>query len=104
MVYKHHTFSNGQQTCRIQALARLRGYFGCLHEAYFLFLTPVFVTLFEEPQWPDDALEYAKKFFGSTPKEDIDAAVAENQRIKAEIQAVEAKIAEVQKQIEESEE
>lgn len=68
----------------------------------FLFLTIVFVTLFEEDVWPDDPIDYARNFFKATPKEEIDAAVAENERLKKEITDVEAKIAEVKKQLEEA--
>lgn len=61
----------------------------------------MFVTLFEEDVWPDDPIDYARKFFKATPKEEIDAAVAENERLKKEITDVEAKIADLNKQLEE---
>jgi hypothetical protein len=61
----------------------------------------VFVTLFETDPWPEDALEYARTFFGSTPRSEIEAAVAENTQLKADIQATEARIAEVQRLIRE---
>jgi hypothetical protein len=56
--------------------------------------------MFEEDKWPDDPIEYARGFLGSTSREDIDAAVAENARLKSEVQALEAQVAEVQLQIE----
>lgn len=67
----------------------------------FWFLITVFVTLFEEDVWPDDPIDYARNFFKATPKEEIEAAVAENERLKKEITEVEAKITEVTKQLEE---
>jgi hypothetical protein len=67
---------------------------------FVCFLTPVFVTLFEEEKWPDDPIDYARKFFGSTPREEIEAAVAENARLKDELKVMEAKIADLQKQLE----
>jgi hypothetical protein len=59
---------------------------------YVLFLTADFVTMFEEDKWPDDPIEYARGFLGSTSREDIDAAVAENARLKTEVQALEAQV------------
>jgi hypothetical protein len=53
--------------------------------------------LFEEDPWPDDAIEYARGFFGSTSREDIDTAVAENARLKEELRAVEARLADLEK-------
>lgn len=61
----------------------------------------MFVTLFEEDQWPDDPIDYARNFFKATPKEEIDAAVAENESLKREIAETEAKIADIKKQLEE---
>jgi hypothetical protein len=63
------------------------------------FLTTDFVTMFEEDKWPDDPIEYARGFLGSTSREDIDAAVAENARLKSEAQALEAQVAEAQRQL-----
>lgn len=61
--------------------------------------TKLFVTMFEEDKWPENPIEYARSFFGSTPKEDIDAAVAENTRLKEEIRAAEARIADLQRKL-----
>ena len=55
--------------------------------------------MFEEDVWPDDPIDYARKFFKGTPKSDIDAAVAENERLKKEVGEAEAKLAELQKQL-----
>ena len=55
----------------------------------------MFVTLFEEDQWPDDPIDYARNFFKATPKEEIDAAVAENESLKRQIAETEAKIADI---------
>jgi hypothetical protein len=66
---------------------------------YRLLLITDFVTMFEEDKWPDDPIEYARGFLGSTPREEIDAAVAENARLKSEVQALEAQVAEVQHQL-----
>jgi hypothetical protein len=67
---------------------------------YVYYLTPVFVTLFEEDQWPDNALEYARGFFGSTSREDIDTAVADNARLKEELRVLEARVADAEKRLE----
>ena len=61
--------------------------------------TKLFVTLFEEPQWPDDAIGYARAFFGSTSRAEIEEAIAENNRLKEEVKAAEQKIEEVKKQL-----
>ena len=61
--------------------------------------TKLFVTLYEEPQWPDDATGYARGFFGSTTRAEIDEAVAENTRLKEEVKAVEQKIEEAKKRL-----
>ena len=55
--------------------------------------------MFEEDVWPDDPVDYARKFFKATSKADIDAAVAENERLKKEVSEAEAKLAELQKQL-----
>jgi len=60
--------------------------------------------MFEEEKWPEDPLEYAKTFFKATPQEEIDAALTENNRLKKEIEDVEAQIAEVTKKLEELDE
>jgi hypothetical protein len=64
---------------------------------FFHFLISVFVTLFEEEPWPDDAIQYARGFFGSTSREDIDAAVADNARLKEELRILEGRLAELEK-------
>jgi hypothetical protein len=70
---------------------------------YHFFLTAVFVTLFETDPHPENPIDFAIDFFGATPRATVDAAVAENTRLKDEIKATEARIAEVQKQLEELE-
>jgi hypothetical protein len=57
--------------------------------------------MFEEDVWPEDAIAYARGFFGTTSREDIDAAVAENARLKQEIQGAEALVADLQRQLNE---
>jgi hypothetical protein len=57
--------------------------------------------MYEEDVWPEDAIAYARGFFGSTSREDIDAAVAENARLKQQIQETQAVIADLQKQLNE---
>jgi hypothetical protein len=57
--------------------------------------------MYEEDVWPEDAIAYARGFFGSTSREDIDAAVAENARLKQQIQETEAVISDLQKQLNE---
>jgi hypothetical protein len=53
------------------------------------------------PERPEDPVLFAREFFHSTPQAEIDAALAENSRLKSEIADVEARIAEVQKQLDE---
>jgi hypothetical protein len=63
----------------------------------------VFVTLFDKEPWPDSPIDFAIEFFGSTPRATVEAAVAENTRLKEEIKAVEARIAEIQKEFDDPE-
>ena len=71
---------------------------------YVLFLITVFVTLFEEEKWPDDPIEYAREFFKATPQEEIDQAIELNQKLKAELEQLNAQIAEAQAKLDEAEE
>jgi hypothetical protein len=69
----------------------------------FCLLITVFVTLFETDPWPENPIDWAIDFFQATPRGVVEAAVAENNRLKNEIAAAEARIAEIEKQLEDAE-
>lgn len=64
--------------------------------------TKLFVTMFQEEKWPEDTITYARTFFGSVSRAEIDEALAENARLKEEVAEMEAKAEEVRKQLEET--
>lgn len=63
--------------------------------------TKLFVTMYDEEKWPEDTITYARSFFGSVSRAEIDEAVAENNRLKEEVRATEERLEEVRKQHEE---
>ena len=63
--------------------------------------TKLFVTMYDEEKWPEDTITYARNFFGSVSREEIAAAIAENNRLKEEVQETEARLEEVKRQHEE---
>jgi exonuclease VII large subunit len=60
------------------------------------------VTLYDADPRPESPIDFAIDFFGSTPRAAVEAAVAENARLKEEIKAAEARIAEIQKEFEDA--
>lgn len=62
--------------------------------------TKLFVTMFEEEKWPDDAIAYARTFFGFTSAEDVDTIMSENAQLKEQVATAEARLSELQKYLE----
>jgi hypothetical protein len=58
-------------------------------------LTRVLVALYEEPENPEDALEYIKQFLGSPQGVDIESLQRENDELEQQAQALRARVAEL---------
>ena len=55
------------------------------------------VGLYEEPERPNSAVEYMKKYIGAPSGIDIDALRTENERLKAEVATLQRQLAEAQR-------
>lgn len=62
-------------------------------------LSPVLVGLYEEPERPNSAVEYMKKYIGAPSGVDVDAMRAENERLKAEVASLQRQLAEAQRML-----
>lgn len=49
-------------------------------------LTKVLVGLYEEPERPQHAVEYIKKYIGAPPNVDVEGLKRENEQLKAELE------------------
>jgi hypothetical protein len=59
-------------------------------------LTRVLVALYEEPESPEDALEYIKQFLGSPQGIDVESLQRENEELEQQAQALRERLAELQ--------
>jgi hypothetical protein len=59
-------------------------------------LTRVLVALYEEPENPEDALEYIKQFLGSPQGIDVESLQHENEELEQQVEALKARLAELQ--------
>ena len=62
-------------------------------------LTRVLVALYEEPENPEDPLEYIKQFLGSPNGVDVDSIRNENEELKAQVAALEKRVTELKTQL-----
>lgn len=58
-------------------------------------LTRVLVALFEEPENPEDPLEYIKQFLGSPNGVDVESLQKENEELETQIETLKAKLEEL---------
>jgi predicted ATP-grasp superfamily ATP-dependent carboligase len=61
-------------------------------------LTRVLVALYEEPESPEDAIEYIKQFLGSPQGIDVESLQRENEELEAQAQTLRERLAELQKE------
>lgn len=62
-------------------------------------LTRVLVALYEEPENPQDPLEYIKQFLGSPQGIDVESLQRENESMKDQIQQLEARVSELKEKL-----
>ena len=62
-------------------------------------LTRVLVALYEEPETPENQLEYIKQFLGSPQGVDVEGLQKENEDMKNEVAELEAKVAELKQKL-----
>ena len=62
-------------------------------------LTRVLVALYEEPENPEDPLEYIKQFLGSPNGVDVESLRNENEEMRAQVQALEIRVTELKSQL-----
>jgi hypothetical protein len=62
-------------------------------------LTRVLVALYEEPENPEDALEYIKQFLGSPQGIDVESLQRENEELEQQAHGLRARLAELQGQV-----
>jgi len=62
-------------------------------------LTRVLVALYEEPENPEDPLEYIKQFLGSPNGVDVDSIRNENEDLKAQVATLEKRVTELKTQL-----
>lgn len=55
-------------------------------------LTRVLVNLYEEPDKPEDPVEYIKKVLGGASSADYEALQQENARLRAEVESLKKKL------------
>jgi len=58
-------------------------------------LTRILVALYEEPENPEDALEYIKQFLGSPQGVDVESLQKENEELEEQVRALQEKLAEL---------
>ena len=61
-------------------------------------LTRVLVALYEEPENPEDALEYIKQFLGSPQGVDVESLQRENEELEKQAEELRQKLAELKEQ------
>ena len=61
-------------------------------------LTRVLVALYEEPENPEDALEYIKQFLGSPQGVDVESLQRENEELEKKAEELRQKLAELKEQ------
>ena len=61
-------------------------------------LTRVLVALYEEPENPEDALEYIKQFLGSPQGVDVESLQRENEELERQAEELRQKLAELKEQ------
>lgn len=62
-------------------------------------LTRVLVALYEEPENPEDPLEYIKQFLGSPNGIDVDSLQKENEELKEQVTQLEARVTELKEKL-----
>lgn len=62
-------------------------------------LTRVLVALYEEPENPEDALEYIKQFLGSPNGVDVESLQKENEELEKQVEELKGRLAELQSQL-----
>ena len=62
-------------------------------------LTRVLVALYEEPENPEDPLEYIKQFLGSPNGVDVESLQKENEEMRAQVEALESRVTELKSQL-----
>ena len=60
--------------------------------------TKVLVGLFEEPERPNNAIEYIKKYIGAPSNVDVDSIKRENEVLKMEVDRLKRQLSQVQNQ------
>lgn len=54
-------------------------------------LTKVLVGLYEEPERPENAIEYIKRYIGAPPNVDVEGLKRENNQLRAELEKLKRK-------------
>ena len=62
-------------------------------------LTRVLVSLYEEPENPEDALEYIKQFLGSPNGVDVESLQKENGELEEQVEALKSRVTELRIQL-----
>ena len=62
-------------------------------------LTRVLVGLYEEPEKPNDAVEFIKKYLGSPQDVDVDKLILEHEKLKHEYELLQRKCEELQNEL-----
>jgi hypothetical protein len=57
-------------------------------------LTKALVNIYEEPERPDQPVEYIKKALGGPSQADFEALKAENEQLRAEVEALKKRLGE----------
>lgn len=60
-------------------------------------LTKALVGLYEEPEKPENPIDFIKQFLGGAGEFDLDAMKSENEELKKKVEVLEAKVEEYQK-------
>merc|ERR1712193_463331 len=63
-------------------------------------LTRVLVGLYEEPEWPSNAVDYIKKYLGAPTGVDVEELRAENEELKKQNEALQRKVDDYLQQLE----
>ncbi|OHT17046.1 C-Myc-binding protein like protein [Tritrichomonas foetus] len=62
-------------------------------------LTRVLVALYEEPENPEDALEYIKQFLGSPNGVDVESLQKENEELEQQVATLKERVTELKTQL-----
>lgn len=100
--YSHNVkrlVNNGQMENKREAFRKYLDDGGVLDS-----LTRVLVALYEEPENPEDALEYIKQFLGSPQGVDVESLEKENEELTQKVAELKARLAELQGEQQQEEE